>query len=224
MEPVMHHRVKIVCVIALAFVFWSCGGETKSAKRHAVPKPAAVDGMEDVGETGRAPIGGASPAVHGGIGDAAGGDPTDICRVAEKKSGYSSEGKIDPFKSLYAEKQDPDPGYKDGQQKGKPPLSPVNDCGLTPLTRVGLEQLKLVAILRGGAGDYALVEDASGKGYVLKDRVCIGIHSGRVVKIQPDAVVIQERFRDRELVDGEWRPAGILTRERKLTFPSRNGV
>lgn len=223
MEPVMNHRTTIVCAIALAFVLLSCSGEEESPQRHAVSKPVAVDGIADVEATGRGAVGEQSSTVFGET-EAAGSDSTDIFRVAEKKSGYSSEDKIDPFKSLYAEKQDPEPGFKDERRTEKPALSPVDNCGVTPLTQVGLEQLKLVAIMRGGAGDYALVEDASGKGYVLKDRVCIGIHSGRVAEIQPDTVVVQERFQDLELVDGEWQPAGILTRERKLTFPRGNGV
>lgn len=224
MAPLMNHRVTTVCAIALAFVLLSCSNEVTSTNRHPVPKPVAGDGIADTGEAEKGPTGGESSAVFGETDAASGSDLADILGLTEKKSGYSSKGKIDPFKSLYAEKENKDPGFADPKGKEKPALSPVNDCGVTPLTQVGLEQLNLVAILKGVSGDYALVEDASGKGYVLKDRVCIGIHSGRVAKIQSDTVIIQERFQDLEFVDGEWRPAGILTRELELTFPRRNGV
>jgi type IV pilus assembly protein PilP len=150
-------------------------------------------------------------------------DAAALFRMAEKKPGYSPEGKVDPFKPLFTEESDPAPSPVPGPS-GKPALSAVDPCDPTPLTRVGLAQLKLVAILRGGSGAYALVEDASGKGYVLKHRVCVGIHSGRVTDIEADGVVIQERFRDLEFVEGQWRPADILTRERKLTFPREKGA
>ena len=164
MEIGMNHRVNIVCAIALAFVLLGCSSEEETTRRHAVPKPAVVDGIKDAGETGKGVPGEESPAVFGTVEDTAESDLTDILRVAKKKKGYSSEGKIDPFKSLYAENENKDPGFVDPRGKEKPPLSPVNDCGVTPLTQVGLEQLKLVAILKGVSGAYALVEDASGEG------------------------------------------------------------
>jgi type IV pilus assembly protein PilP len=63
---------------------------------------------------------------------------------------------------------------------------------LTPLERVDLSQLKLVGIIQAPSGNKALVEEASGKGYIIKKGTFIGIHAGRVLEIQKDRVVVEE--------------------------------
>ena len=41
----------------------------------------------------------------------------------------------------------------------------------TPLERIDLSQLKLVAIIVSKSGNTALLEDATGKGYVIKNNM-----------------------------------------------------
>ena len=62
----------------------------------------------------------------------------------------------------------------------------------TPLEKISLSQLKLVAIIRGPSGNKACVEEASGKGYIIKKGDYIGLNSGKVVKILSDNIVIEE--------------------------------
>lgn len=100
---------------------------------------------------------------------------------------YSPEGKLDPFAPLIKE---------------KPVNLPVEHRKavrrklLTPLEKLDLSQLKLVAILRAQSGNNALVEEDSGKGYVIKKGTYIGIHSGKVAKILPDRIIIEEEVED----------------------------
>ena len=100
---------------------------------------------------------------------------------------YNPEGKLDPFAPLIKE---------------KPVNLPVKDRKtvrrklLTPLEKLDLSQLKLVAILRAQSGNNALVEEDSGKGYVIKKGTYIGMHSGKVVKILPDRIIIEEEVED----------------------------
>jgi type IV pilus assembly protein PilP len=209
--------LSLLVMLSFVAVVWGCTNGRESSEMVAVRKAVPPKSSVDVEKAVSAP----EPLLTGGA--ALLQDDRDLFSMAEKKPGYSAEGKIDPFKPLFSRKADPDPPPKPGPIN-KPKLAVVDPCGPTPLTRVGLENLKLVAILRGGSGDYALVEDASGKGYVLRNHVCIGIHSGRVTEINSEGVVIQERFQDVELVDDQWRPAGILTRERTLTLPRENGA
>ena len=100
---------------------------------------------------------------------------------------YNPEGKLDPFASLYKEK----PVAVAGKKSPKKPRRP-----LTPLEKVDLSQLKLVAIIRAASGNRALVEEASGKGYVIKKGTYIGIRSGKVGKILPDRIIIEEEVKD----------------------------
>jgi len=64
------------------------------------------------------------------------------------------------------------------------------------LEKVDLSQLKLVAIVRAESGNRALVQDATGKGYVLNLGTYIGIHSGIVKEIQKDKVIVEEEVED----------------------------
>jgi type IV pilus assembly protein PilP len=101
---------------------------------------------------------------------------------------YNPEGKLDPFASLYKEKPVAVPT---GQKLTQEPRRP-----LTPLEKVDLSQLKLVAIIRALSGNIALVEEASGKGYVIKKGTYIGTRSGKVGKILPDRIIVEEESAD----------------------------
>ncbi|MGD9081921.1 MAG: pilus assembly protein PilP [Desulfobacterales bacterium] len=100
---------------------------------------------------------------------------------------YNPEGKLDPFAPLIKE---------------KPVNLPVKHRKavrrklLTPLEKLDLSQLKLVAILRAQSGNRALVEEDSGKGYVIKKGTYIGTHSGKVAKILSDRIIVEEEVED----------------------------
>ncbi len=54
-------------------------------------------------------------------------------------------------------------------------------------------QLKLVAITTGGLSPLALVQDSTGKGYILEKGIAIG-RRGIIKSIVPNAVIIEESF------------------------------
>jgi type IV pilus assembly protein PilP len=67
----------------------------------------------------------------------------------------------------------------------------------TPLQRYAVEELRLVGVIwAGSAKSVALVEDPEGKGYVVSSGTLVGDRGGRVVRIQPDRVDVEERFVD----------------------------
>ena len=80
----------------------------------------------------------------------------------------------------------------------------------TPLEKVDLSQLKLVATLRAKSGNKALVEDSTGKGYVVNKGTYIGINFGSVVEITDQSVVVEEEI---ETISGDVK---IQKREIKL--------
>jgi type IV pilus assembly protein PilP len=98
---------------------------------------------------------------------------------------YNPEGKIDPFKPLFKEKPDLP------EKRSRPKRIPR-----TPLERVALSQLKLTAIIMAPSGNRALVQEASGKGYVIENGTYIGLNAGKVVEIQKDRVIIEEEVED----------------------------
>ena len=115
---------------------------------------------------------------------------------------YKVEGKIDPFASIFRAVPSV---LADQNEKKRIPL--------TPIEKVDLSQLKLVGIIFASGGNKALVEDASGKGFVIKKGTRIGINSGRVVKILKNIVVVEEKA---ESILGK---TTLVERELKLQKP-----
>ncbi len=142
------------------------------------------------------------------------GSPADEKAETE---GYHPEGKIDPFEPLFKEEEpekedevveDPEPDQTVKKKRRIP---------RTPLEKMDLEQLKLVGVIRAKSGNKALVEEASGKGYIITEGTYIGIHSGRVIDIMKDRIVVEEEYED---------PYGKMisrTRELKIQRPPGEG-
>jgi type IV pilus assembly protein PilP len=117
---------------------------------------------------------------------------------------YDPTGKIDPFEPLFRDKLTI-------ARKAKN----IKRVPRTPLERIDLSQLKLVGIILASSGNRALVEEASGKGYVIKKGTYIGINGGKIVKIQKEIVTVEEKFED---YSGK-----IKTRKRQIKLPKPPG-
>ena len=112
----------------------------------------------------------------------------DLAKLAADAAGsYRPAGRVDPFQPLFEEKPIVPEDTADAEKQKKKRRMP-----LTPLERVDLSQLKLVGIIQAPSGNKALVEEASGKGYIIKQGTFIGIYAGRVLEIQNDRVVVEE--------------------------------
>ena len=108
---------------------------------------------------------------------------------------YNPKGRIDPFESIFAlEIKRVEAGQQIRERK-RP---------LTPLEKVDLSQLKLVGIIVSPSGNKALVEDPSGKGFIIKKGTYVGTNFGKVVKIQKDKVIVKEEIED--LATGLMKP------------------
>jgi len=67
---------------------------------------------------------------------------------------------------------------------------------LTPLQKVDLNQLRLIAVLVGKGEPRAMVEAPGGKSYILKRGTKVGKNDGVVKEINNEAVVVEERYID----------------------------
>ncbi|MBU2622025.1 MAG: pilus assembly protein PilP [Proteobacteria bacterium] len=129
---------------------------------------------------------------------------TEIAKMQpEGTAGYNPEGKIDPFAPLFKEGVASSPEKQDKERR----------IPRTPLEMVDLGQLKLVAIMHAKSGNKALVEEASGKGYIVAKGSYMGLNSGRVAKILKDSIIIEE---ETENMMGK---RSIQERELKLQKP-----
>ena len=97
---------------------------------------------------------------------------------------YKPEGKPDPFKPLIVERPEvPTP---------KKVAEVVSESG-TPLEKMELKQLKLVAVIWNIRDPKAMVEDSAGKGYIITNGTSIGKNKGKVTQITSAGVVVSEK-------------------------------
>lgn len=102
---------------------------------------------------------------------------------------YNPEGKIDPFEN---------PLRKQGPQQveEKVESNTPDRIRQTPLERIDLSQLALVGVIKFSSGYKAIVEEESGKGYMIKKGTYIGTNYGQVTEIQNNQILIQEKVKD----------------------------
>jgi Tfp pilus assembly protein PilP len=65
-----------------------------------------------------------------------------------------------------------------------------------PLVKLDLNQLKLVGIIISSEGNIAVLEDYSGKGYIVEEGAQIGSISAKVLVITKDRILIEEQASD----------------------------
>jgi len=131
-------------------------------------------------------------------------------KLAPKPFKYRPQGKVDPFLPLIAKKKTTTPSKSDTVQKA---IRKKRTRILTLLEKFDLSQLKLTAVLRTSKQSVAIVEETSGRGFVVRTGTRIGVNSGRVVDILMDRIIIQET---EEVIAGKKL---YITREMKLNKP-----
>jgi len=135
--------------------------------------------------------------------------------MPELAMGYDPKGKIDPFAPLIRDEpvkvatEEDEAGAK-GKGKKREKRIPQ-----TPLERIELSQLRLRAIILAPSGNRALVEESSGKGYILTKGTYIGRNEGVVTNILKDKVVVEETVRS---IQGD-----VTTQEKELKLPKPPG-
>ena len=171
---------------------------TKPAK----PKKSAVRPRSDISEIKQLSTGDSAVPSDKLIAATSNVAPKAI--LAATPRAYDAIGKIDPFEPLFQRKS-----VSVNKKKIKKRIPQ------TPLERIDLSQLKLVGIILASSGNRALVEESSGKGYVIKNGTYIGINSGKVVRIKKEKVVVEEEFED---VFGKTK-----LRQREIKLPKPHG-
>jgi len=103
----------------------------------------------------------------------------------KKNKAYIAKKNIDPFASPIAKRN----------QKTK---KKINNRKLSPLEKLDISQLKLVAVinLQSGKKSVAMVEESNGKGYMVKIGTYIGQNFGRIIEIRNAEILIKERIKN----------------------------
>lgn len=95
---------------------------------------------------------------------------------------YNPKGRPDPFRPYITEVQ------------SFTAVRPANWAPRTPLERSAISEFKVVAILWSEQDKRAMVEDGTGKGYIIKIGTFIGKKGGKVIDIFADHVVVEEQL------------------------------
>lgn len=108
--------------------------------------------------------------------------------IGKKERFYSRKGRVDPFEP-FLRKPEPEIAT-DGKDKLR------RRVPRTPLEKIELSQLKLTAVLRTPTKTRALVQEVSGKGYIVNKGTYVGNKGGRVSKILKDRIMVEEKYLD----------------------------
>ncbi len=122
--------------------------------------------------------------------------------LGSKEKFYSRKGRIDPFEPFLHEPEPVVPADMQAELNRRDPR--------TPLEKIDLAQLKLTGVLRAQSKTRALVQEVSGKGYIIDEGTYIGNKGGQVSKILKDRIMVSEKALD---VFGK---ITVLERELKL--------
>jgi type IV pilus assembly protein PilP len=165
-------RFGIILLLGTILTLGSCGGEAPKATK--VPMPLAGK---------KAPVPAPTPAPL----------PSALESKVEltpaERYTYDPKGKPDPFKPLIVEKTEA------ALAKPKPAAEAAFEAA-TPLERMDLGQLKLVAVIWNTSDPKAMVEDDTGKGYILSIGTSIGKNRGKVSQINSSGILVSQTFED----------------------------
>lgn len=103
---------------------------------------------------------------------------------------YDAKGKIDPFTPLVRKQE------ANTSPMTAPPVDEEPKRPLTPLEKMEISQLKLVAVILMNDKKIAMVEEATGKGYEVGIGTYIGKNFGQVTQINPSSILIKEIVKD----------------------------
>ncbi len=173
-------RLGLVAILGfgLTIKVWGCKGEAQGPAEPVITKKIAPAPKAPPQARPPAAKGTNSPNAPNPNTEAESAPPAKMARLP-----YDPTGKMDPFKPLFREEPKPE------EEKVKKPKAPERPR--TPLERLDLGQLRLTAIVFSQNRPRAMVEEATGKGYVVELGTPIGLERGQVTKITRDRIVIE---------------------------------
>jgi type IV pilus assembly protein PilP len=179
-------RIVIFFAVCIALALWGC-----ESKKTQPKEPVVTKQIGSSPKTAKKPKKSAEPAAAATNSPAENeAEPMVVASTTvNKREPYNPIGKVDPFTPLYKEET--------GKKAEKVVVKPKKpERPRTPLEKLDLAQLKLTAVVTTADQRRALVEEASGKGYVVEVGTRIGLERGSVVEIDPDRIVIEHTAED----------------------------
>ncbi|MFH1137075.1 MAG: pilus assembly protein PilP [Pseudomonadota bacterium] len=101
--------------------------------------------------------------------------------VESREETYEPQSAYDPFMPI-----------PEALDAGANPTNEESAEQLTPLQKMDLAQVRLVAIIIDDKNSRALVEDSTGMGYIIQVGTPMGTRGGKVASIMPDKIKVEE--------------------------------
>jgi len=196
------HRAAMVLVLILVLIFIGC--EDQKGKG-SIKEPVVTKQIEKQPQNISANKNNLLPKTTGKVSSTTTEEAVAVAAVSSRMP-YNPVGKVDPFAPLYKEETE-----KKAEEVVTKPKGPERPR--TPLEKLDLGQLKLTAIVTSNGFKRALVEEASGKGYVVTVGTKIGLERGTVIEIAQERIVIEHQNED------DFGKATSQKRELKLQKP-----
>jgi type IV pilus assembly protein PilP len=171
----------VILILMISCFLWNCGNQKEDSKAPVVSKKISIQNEPKPEKSSvQTPT------------DASKNKPDlkvkDKHEANVEKPIYDPKERLNPFIALFrTEKKEIVPEKTDKKKKKK-------RIPQTPLERISLNQLKLVAIIRASSGNKALVEENSGKGYIIRKGTYVGLNSGIVTQINANNVIVEEEL------------------------------
>lgn len=173
----------ILLFLLISFFLWNCGDQKEDSKATVVSKKISVQKLPQP-DPKSDPIPKAKDAVTESTGSKSTDQKTSVATRI-----YDPKVRLNPFIPLFRSDNKESVADKPSDKKKRKKRVPQ-----TPLERISINQLKLVAVLRASSGNRGLVEDNSGKGYIIKNGTYIGLNSGIVTQINANNVIVEEEL------------------------------
>jgi Tfp pilus assembly protein PilP len=159
-----------------------------------------------------------APAAIGSVRDSAPSEASVKVQQELLQSQFAYNPKIlpDPFKPFIAPADAP-PTVAAVGDEDLDLLPPEPQRPVTPLQKMRLSEVEagLKAIMWGPLGRRAVIEDASGKGYIVSVGTPVGEGNGVVTEIFNDHLVIQQEYWDKQ--DRRMVPQNVMVKLKKTT-------
>lgn len=179
------HRAAMVLLLILVLIFIGC--EDQKGKG-SIKEPVVTKQIEKQPQNISANKNNLLPKTTGKVSSTTTEETVAVAAVSSRMP-YNPVGKVDPFAPLYKEETE-----KKAEEIVTKPKGPERPR--TPLEKLDLGQLKLTAIVTSNGLKRALVEEASGKGYVVTVGTKIGLERGTVIEIAQERIVIEHQKED----------------------------
>ena len=199
---ILTHRVAMVLLLILVLIFTGCEGQKGKG---SIKEPVVTKQIEKQPQNMTATKTNLLPKATDNASSSTTAEAVAVAAVSARMP-YNPVGKVDPFAPLYKEETKTKPQEVIAKPKG--PERPR-----TPLEKLDLGQLKLTAIVTTNGFKRALVEESTGKGYVVTVGTRIGLERGTITEIDQGRIVIEHQTED------DFGKATSQKRELKLQKP-----